>query len=495
MANMSNIMNDKHAFKKSFGDFVRKTPDAMEALAAQQNRERKRYNRMLEKNNREQLAQTRREIGKALKDCGPKIQEMITPSMLGTTMVQNILNMCLKESDKSGISFEQALQHPDMQTALSRLRTDPGKNEDYDRRWKDAVRYLTDEPPPNYLERRKEGKLADCDTHQLLNLMENAEDARNEGNDNYQKGKMEAAFHAYSAGCHLLQCYQAKHASENELVDELRDKLMLNKAAAAVKIEEWRAAIDACDWVLWGQPDECKALYRRSHARWGAGDEVGTLQDIAALRALPANSEEILTAQREASKLYREVIRTQEKWDARQANLYRSVRDGLGDQVNVSRMPGQAPDPIIPEVPVKIEFEPVEISAEIAIQMMQLLIEGYAEPDIQRNVREVIFIAEGDMNKRRDGLSKVAAAVQYYVLPKFGFEASPSGVAAMKDAIMKHTSRSDIQDMQQECLSLLMGVNPKDIQEDATGSLRASSPYLGRVAYELPKIGDDAAAK
>ena len=44
---------------------------------------------------------------------------------------------------------------------------------------------------------------------------------------------MEAAFHAYSAGCHLLQCYQAKHASENELVDELRDKLMLNKAAAA----------------------------------------------------------------------------------------------------------------------------------------------------------------------------------------------------------------------------------------------------------------------
>ena len=34
--------------------------------------------------------------------------------MLGTTMVQNILNMCLKESDKSGISFEQALQHPDV---------------------------------------------------------------------------------------------------------------------------------------------------------------------------------------------------------------------------------------------------------------------------------------------------------------------------------------------------------------------------------------------
>ena len=34
-------------------------------------------------------------------------------------------------------------------------------------------------------------------------------------------------------------------------------------------------------------------------------------------------------------------------------------------------------------------------------------------------------------------------------------------MAAMKDAIMKHTSRSDIQDMQQECLSLLMGVNPK----------------------------------
>ena len=38
---------------------------------------------------------------------------------------------------------------------------------------------------------------------------------------------------------------------------------------------------------------------------------------------------------------------------------------------------------------LQIDFEPVEISAGIAIQMMQLLIEGYAEPDIQRNVREV----------------------------------------------------------------------------------------------------------
>jgi hypothetical protein len=490
MANLSNIMNDKHAFKKSFGDFCRKTPDAMQALEAQQNRERKRYNRMLEKNNREELAQTRRDIGRALKDCGPKIQQMVTPSMLGTTMVQNILNMCLKESDKSGISFEQALQNPDMQSALSRLRTDPGKVEDYDIRWKQAVHHLTSEPPPNYLERRKAGKLADCDTHQLLNMMENAEDARNEGNDNYQKKKFERAFHAYSAGCHLLQCYQAKHVSENELVDELRDKLMLNKAAAAVKIEEWRAAMDACDWVLWGQPDDCKALYRRAHARWGAGDEKGTLEDIAALRALESNSEELLTAQREAGKLYREVIRTQEKWENRQANLYRSVRDGLGDELNVSRLPGEAPAGVIPEVPVQVDFEPVEISMGAAKAIMLLLIEGYAEPDVQRNVREVIFLAEGDMNKRRDGLGKVAASVQYYVLPKFGFDASPSGVAAMKHAIMKHSADSEVMGMQQECLSLLMGVNPKDIQEDATGSLRATSPYLGRVAYELPKIGE-----
>ena len=30
----ADIMNDKHAFKKSFGDFVKKTPDAMEVTLA-----------------------------------------------------------------------------------------------------------------------------------------------------------------------------------------------------------------------------------------------------------------------------------------------------------------------------------------------------------------------------------------------------------------------------------------------------------------------------
>lgn len=88
-------------------------------------------------------------------------------------------------------------------------------------------------------------ELSNCDTHQLLNLMENAEDARNQGkhhdlyihctriimtsrirfmiyitiyilllyyitllgagNDAYAKKNFIDAFHAYSAGCHLLQ--------------------------------------------------------------------------------------------------------------------------------------------------------------------------------------------------------------------------------------------------------------------------------------------------
>eukprot|EP00658_Telonema_sp_P-2_P045798 TRINITY_DN3380_c0_g1_i2.p1 TRINITY_DN3380_c0_g1~~TRINITY_DN3380_c0_g1_i2.p1 ORF type:complete len:158 (+),score=45.11 TRINITY_DN3380_c0_g1_i2:114-587(+) len=139
-------------------------------------------------------------------------------------------------------------------------------------------------------------------------------------------------------------------------------------------------------------------------------------EDIERLRNIKAETEQVLRAQREAGKLYREVVKTMDKWEARARSLGKGVRTSLGDWVNVNREPGVAA-PMQPQQPEPTtEFVSRRISAPTAINLLQELVSGYAEPDVQRNVREVIYLAGGDMAKRREGLSKVAATVQYLSL-------------------------------------------------------------------------------
>lgn len=56
------------------------------------------------------------------------------------------------------------------------------------------------------------------------------------------------------------------------------------------------------------------------------------------------------------------------------------------------------------------------------------------------------------------------------------------GVAQMKEAISKHTGDEEVQEMQQECLSLLLGVNPK---VHISLHLAASLLHLPRISLHL----------
>ena len=98
-----------------------------------------------------------------------------------------------------------------------------------------------------------------------------------------------------------------------------------------------------------------------------------------------------------------------------------SVKYGLGDHVNVSREPGAAPKKkMTPVVNEKVDFTPKPIELSMAKSLLYELIEGYAEPDVQRNIREVIYLAGDDLGARRNGLAKVVYIQKMYQLLLYG---------------------------------------------------------------------------
>lgn len=76
--------------------------------------------------------------------------------------------------------------------------------------------------------------------------------------------------------------------------------LLSNRAAAAIKLKEWRAALEDCNVALREDPHHAKCLLRRAKAHQALGSHILALADIAAMPASAAKSRPVQELKRAA---------------------------------------------------------------------------------------------------------------------------------------------------------------------------------------------------
>tara|TARA_B110001452_G_scaffold211830_1_gene182365 strand:+ start:287 stop:1873 length:1587 start_codon:yes stop_codon:yes gene_type:complete len=112
-------------------------------------------------------------------------------------------------------------------------------------------------------------------SQEVVDLAEQAEKAKTQGNANFKSGNYTAAAAEYDQGSGLVAQVLGKKAlsgADKQAVVELKDACHLNLANCRLKLEEWEAAAEQCVLVLdRGGKIEAgskrKALFRRGQAR------------------------------------------------------------------------------------------------------------------------------------------------------------------------------------------------------------------------------------
>jgi hypothetical protein len=109
-------------------------------------------------------------------------------------------------------------------------------------------------------------------------MVEDAQEAKEEGNEAFKKQDYKEAFARYSAAVDLLGGRCPDH-----LADRVRGLLLacrLNRGQCHLKLEKWTAAVDDCSAVLEMDPTHPKALFRRATAYLHLGDFEAAQADL-----------------------------------------------------------------------------------------------------------------------------------------------------------------------------------------------------------------------
>jgi tetratricopeptide (TPR) repeat protein len=107
----------------------------------------------------------------------------------------------------------------------------------------------------------------------VLELIEEAEGFKLEGNNKFKAGEFEAAASRYRQGCRLIDSVlgnKALSGGDKKAVIELLDACQLNTANCKLKLEDWDGAKQMAEVVL-GRGENRKALFRRGQAYQNMG--------------------------------------------------------------------------------------------------------------------------------------------------------------------------------------------------------------------------------
>eukprot|EP00962_Isochrysis_galbana_P041161 scaffold15028_cov100-Isochrysis_galbana.AAC.4 len=102
----------------------------------------------------------------------------------------------------------------------------------------------------------------------VLELVEEAEASKLEGNNKFKAGEFEAAASRYRQGCKIIDSVLGKKAlsgGDKKAVTELLDACQLNTANCRLKLEDWDGAKEMAEVVL-ARGENRKALFRRGQA-------------------------------------------------------------------------------------------------------------------------------------------------------------------------------------------------------------------------------------
>ncbi|GAA5994467.1 uncharacterized protein JCM10292_002082 [Rhodotorula paludigena] len=181
---------------------------------------------------------------------------------------------------------------------------------------------------------------------ELRDLLEHAQQLKQQGNTEFGQGRWEMALETYREGLNELPIRKRSSAkgkekalpadaepeqsegttvqegdldeeAESEELSELRAILSANVAACLLKRNRWKDAVKACDDALEDKPGYTKAIHRRALANeaigsWGSLSSA--LEDFNKLAALPDNSPLLADQIKQAqARLPKKIEKQQEK--------------------------------------------------------------------------------------------------------------------------------------------------------------------------------------
>lgn len=119
--------------------------------------------------------------------------------------------------------------------------------------------------------------------HYDLSAEEKLELARankEKGNKAYKEGKYVRAVNKYEAAIKPIEFDKDMDEAMKKETKEMKRVLWLNIAAVCLKQNEWNKVISNCDKVLQSDPNNIKALFRRSQAYMSRSDFIEAEADI-----------------------------------------------------------------------------------------------------------------------------------------------------------------------------------------------------------------------
>mmetsp|Transcript_14726 Transcript_14726/g.21988 ORF Transcript_14726/g.21988 Transcript_14726/m.21988 type:complete len:372 (+) Transcript_14726:81-1196(+) len=135
------------------------------------------------------------------------------------------------------------------------------------------------------------------------------------GNDYFKKGDCLLAAQKYEKAVRYLVSEEAEDEKDEEKRQSLIVVCQLNAAAAHIRIKKFSSARQFCDNVLEKDPNNVKALFRRSQCRAAVQDWDGAIQDIGkAIEKEPSNK--ALVAQRQ------KIVQQQKQKEKEEAKTY-----------------------------------------------------------------------------------------------------------------------------------------------------------------------------
>lgn len=123
-----------------------------------------------------------------------------------------------------------------------------------------------------------------------------AEDLKQRGNQAMKAGKLGKAQRLYTKVDNTLTNDQGFSDEEKAKQREIQVSASLNKAAAALKLGNYKECIQECKKVLDKRPSHVKALYRRSQAYLEQGDMLEAENDLKAAMLEDPDSRDLITA-------------------------------------------------------------------------------------------------------------------------------------------------------------------------------------------------------
>ena len=199
---------------------------------------------------------------------------------------------------------------------------------------------------------------------ELLELVEEAEGAKTQGNTKFKGSDHSAASAQYKHGCTLVDRVLKKGVltgADKKAVQELKDACHLNLANCQLKLEDWEGAATECDVVLERGANR-KALFRRGQARLKQERLEEALADLTKARDMLPSDEIVAGFVKEAeAKLGIESVET----PPAPARAPAAARAGGG-------MPGMGM-PGMPSDPAEMERMLDQISPEQMAQQAEML--------------------------------------------------------------------------------------------------------------------------